>query len=543
MIDLTEKQYVGMIRTPDNPGDTLVLDNGLYELKAGYKNSLCIVVRNRVYKNKERISFDPFPLASLKNMFDNDVIVNFDVLEHTIDIVLGHLKPDSLDKLIITATPYLPSEAEMLEFLFNVYKFNEIQIGLDFIYTYHQYFDKEDCLIVAMKYSSIIVAYVADQAIADIYKINFGGKEMIDYINFIMVDKYKEFRKDYKNLVEHMRVSDDYDREALEIYNEMCSGEYGKNIFLSEVAETKTEKTAKKYKKAAQQNMVMPSIDYKLLDADDSALDGPQIKEKKKQKMVYFGTMYRLKVKIERCLQTLGEIVENQEEELEKQSNLESYILKKKNRFNKLKRELELRDKLRKDARNRKTREFQIKNKEGLLDPEEQKIKDNIADAEDEERENILVDKIDKVSNEILKLDPEFIPFYANTVEILRGDNIGRQCANIELIKWPEIPFDPSIIESEQMGLVEIFENLCLKYDVRNVLLCGGFSFIKNLDKRIESVLGSMTNSTELKIIKSGNTQTDPFYGARFSPLCPTYTREEFEKYGAETLVEMNKKY
>lgn len=540
IVDLSEKPYQNILQTPKSTNDTLVIDNGVYELKAGCLNDLCIVVRNRIYKNKEKINFEPFPLSSMKTMFDGDVIIGFDVLEHSIDLAIEHIKPNKLQNLIFTTTPCSPTAVELIDFLFSVYKFNKIQIGYDFVYSYHKYFDKEDCLIIALKYSSVIVAYIANNKIQELYKINFGGKDLIDYINFIMLDKYKNFRKDYKNLTEHIRVSDDYNKEAVNIYNDMCNGKYTKNVFLSEPLTEKVEKMTKKPKTPVKNAISLPYIDYEVLAMDDSQLNNDQLREKKKHKMAYCGTLYRLKTRIEQCFQKFKDIVENLEDELQKQDNIKNYIMKKKQRFNRLKRDLELRDKLRQDSRNKKTPEFQIKNKEGFLDADEQRIKDMIADADDEYQESLLVKTIDEVANDILRLDPDFIPFYANTVEILRGDNIGRQCVNIELIKWPEIIFQPSIIGSEQMGLTEIIENISLKYTIKNTLICGGLSFIPNLQNRIESILTALSQNGPVFVVSGSSQSSEPFYNACFSPLCPIYTREEFIKFGAEKLAERN---
>jgi actin-related protein 5 len=543
MIDLTEKQYVNICKIPTKKTDTIAIDNGVFEIKAGFINDLSIVVRNRVYKNKDKISFDPFPNSTVKTMFDNDVIINFDTLEYTMDLILGSLDPSSIENLIITSTPYSPTEVELVEYLFESYKFNKIQVGFDFIYNYHKYFKKEDCLIVDFKYSSIVVCCICDEKISEIYKVNFGGKDLLEYINYIMIAKYREFRKDYKNLAELIRVADNYEKEAVEIYNEMCNGEYKNNVFLSEMSEEKTEKETKKIKKNTASSSQLPLVNYELLAAEDNVLDKEQIKEKRRHKMIYFSTMYRLKTKIEKCFVILGENIENIKDELEKQKSLKSYIAKKKAKFNTMKRELELRDKLRKDVKNKKSREFQINYKEGALDEDEQRIKNLIADAEDEEQEERLIKSINELADSIRELDPDFIPFYANTVEILRGDNIGRQCVNVELIKWAEIMFDPSIIGSEQMGLSEIFEHVSQKHAIGNVLVCGGFSYIKNMARRIENELNALSKSGPVTMIQTENIRDDPFNGMQFSKLCPTYTRADFEKYGAKQIVERNKTF
>lgn len=530
MLDTSERQSKNIINEPkDTSNNTIIIDNGTFELKAGFRDDLCIVSRNRLYKNKERVSLEPFPSSSVKTMFDGDVVVGLDVFELTIDQVLSHLKPNSLDNLIITSTPYSPTEEEMIKLLFEVYKFNKIQIGYDFIYCYHKYFDRKDCVIVDLKYSGIIVCVIKDNAIKDIYKMNFGGKELLEYINYNMTIKYKESRKDYKGLVNYIRVSDDYEKEAISIYHEMCNGIYDRCVFLTDPVTAKnTEPQVKKSKKSVQSAMVIPQIDYQILDTPDGNLNKDELKEKRRQKMIFCSTMSRLKVKIEKLFQEFNDSISSLEDELEKQSNLSRYISRKKERFNTLKRELELRDQLRRESKNKKSREFGIKYKEGILTPEEQDIRNKIIDAEDEEQERQIIEAVDRLAAEIVELDPDFIPFFANTVEILWGDIVGRQCVNIELIKWPEIFFNPSIIGSEYMGLSEIFENVFMDNQIENVLVCGGFSFIPNIDNRIRSEIQCLLRDSKVNLVKATNPTEDPFYGCRFSELLPVYTSDQY---------------
>ncbi|KAI5169984.1 actin-related protein 5 [Pancytospora epiphaga] len=535
MVELSERQIVNTISSAGEYCDTLVIDNGVYGLRAGYKGHMSIAVRNMIYKNKDRVSFDPFPLASSKTMFDGDVLIHFDVLEQTMDMILEHIKPDKLENLIITSTPYSPTEAELIDFLFSVYRFNKIQIGTDFIYAYHKYFDGADCLIVSLKYSSIVVSYVSNGRADELYKISFGGKDLLEYINFVMADHYKDYRKDFRGLGRYMRASLNYNEEAVQIYKEMCAGNYDKNIFISDVAEVKVEHVSKKPKKSLQQApaLAIPVIDYELLDADDSQLDATQQKDKKRYRMLYYSALHRLKSNIEKSLETIGEAIKGLGDRMERQYNEASYTAKKKVQFETLKRSLELRERLRCEAKNRKTREFQIKKKVGPLGDDEQKIRDAVADAEDEEKDAIIIAQLDKLSGEILELDPNFIPYYANTVEILRGDNIGRQCINVDLIKGPEIFFHPSIIGSEEMGLAEVLEYISSGKCIRNVLVCGGFSYITDVGKRISTFLNSLSTSGDVNLVVSGDTQGEAFDGACFSPLYPVYTREEFKKHNS----------
>lgn len=531
-MDLSEKQTPNIFIQPKIKNDTIVIDNGTFEIKAGYQGDLCIIAKNKIYKNKDRVSLEPFPSASVKSMFDEDVITNFDSLEYTIDQVLDFLAPSALKNLIFTSTPASPTEHDLIEFLFEVYKFEKIQIGTDSIYSYHKYFDKQDCVVVDFKYSSILVTVIQNGEIKDTLKVGFGGKELLEYINYYMIDRYKEARKDYKGLTDYIRVSDDYSKESVEIYNEMCSGNYQRNLFLSQDSNVivKAEPTAKKAKKNVQNPLTIPIIDYMLLNTPDESLNSEQIKEKRRFKLIFSSTLARFKAKIQSLFTQLDNCIAEQEEELEKLTNLKNYIAKKKAKFQGLKRELELREQIRKNSKLRKTREFQVRNKEGVLTEEEQAMKNRILDAEDEEQENALISDIDRIALEIVSLDPEFIPYYANTVEILRGDNIGRQCVNVELIKFPEIFFDPSIVGSEQMGLKEIFENVFSTYQIENVLLCGGFSFMKNLENRIRTEVQQLLFSGNVNLIRSSDPQKDPFHGACFSKFYPVYTRNNYKK-------------
>ena len=117
-MDLSEKQTPNIFIQPKIKNDTIVIDNGTFEIKAGYLGDLCIIAKNKIYKNKDRVSLEPFPSASVKSMFDEDVITNFDSLEYTIDQVLDFLAPSALKNLIFTSTPTSPTEHDLIEFLF-----------------------------------------------------------------------------------------------------------------------------------------------------------------------------------------------------------------------------------------------------------------------------------------------------------------------------------------------------------------------------------------------------------------------------------------
>ena len=540
MVDLSEIPYAVTFNKPTKPSNTIVVDNGLYEIKAGYLSDPCIVALNRIFRYKERVSMESFPQSTMKSMFEDDIIANFDTLETTIDIILTHLQPSNISNLLFTAAPNLPTEPDLIDFLFKTYKFDKIQIGTDYLYAYHHYFKDENAVIIAVKHSSIVVSYISDCKEIEIFKSNFGIKKLTEYINMVMTDRYRNYRMDYSRLIEHIRVSKDYNRESVEIYNEICKGNNKRNLIIKNRVKETEQESIKKTKKQPS-TIQIPEIDYELLELDDKELEPERLKEKRKNKSVLVTTMGRLRIRIETQLKELASRVEMIEDELERRRNPKQHLELKKGRFYELIRKLELRAKLRQDAHDRKTREFQIKIKEGVLEPNEQYIREQIHEAENEEIEKDLIRQADLLAAEIVAQDDEFVPFYANTVELLRGDTMGVQCVNVELIKWAEILFDPSIIGSEMMGLSEIFENLSATYTIKNVLVCGGFAHLPGLAERCMEELNSFSKTGPVNMVVSKDPKLDPFNGACFSSILPVYTRDEYDKYGAQQLVAMKK--
>lgn len=127
--DTAERPYSARFVKPAKRSNTIVIDNGTYELRAGFMNDdnivdykiidsnnkgkdnknktrkvntqnaqnipkekykfpnlLNIAVKNKIYRTRDKVSFEPFPLANSRLQFDADVIVNFDALEQTIDL-------------------------------------------------------------------------------------------------------------------------------------------------------------------------------------------------------------------------------------------------------------------------------------------------------------------------------------------------------------------------------------------------------------------------------------------------------------------------
>ncbi|KAG5859651.1 hypothetical protein KMI_05g08330 [Encephalitozoon hellem] len=520
--------------------DTIVIDNGSYECKAGYSGGAPqMVFKNVLYRHKAVSSIENFQGASAKTMFDGDVVTNFEVLEYVIDEILEYLKPEKLKNLIFTEKIFSPTHTELVKFLFDVYGFEKIQVGVDSYYSYLWNLGREDCMIIDISHSATTCLVIQSEQIVDVYKINFGGKAGGEYLSAVMFNKFFDSKKNYRGLIPYLRCSPDYSKESVEILEELKAGNYSRNYFLDEELEALKEKPVDKKHKvhaAPSTSGSMPEIDMRLLNTADSDLDVEGIKEKKKQKILYHSTLHRLKTRIDKCLERLSSHILCMEDEKEKLVDLEGFIGKKKAELEVLKRELEIRSKLRRDAKNRKTYEFQVRFKEGELTSDERILAEKIRDAEDLDKENKILESLKGLVTQIKELDPYFEPYTADTVDLLNGHFIGRMNVNVDLLKIPEILFSPSIIGLDQMGLTEIMDDVSRKYRVKKVLLTGGFSQIKGIDVRIKDEMTSMSFVGEVEVIRASDPIGDPFKGARFSDAFPIYTLEDYNRLGPDYL-------
>ncbi|KAL6122898.1 Arp5 [Nucleospora cyclopteri] len=524
-----ENKYTSIIKTPKKIKDTIIIDNGTYEIKCGYEKDLCMVFKNQIFKNKRKAEFEAFPSSQKQTMFEDDCIVNTEVFGLIADKIVQQLKGEKATKLILTITPHLPTKEILLDYLFSNYKFDTIQLGYDFIYSYLNNYNDEDCLIFSFSYSAVFVAYVKDKRIDFLQKVPIGASDLVEYINKALHLYYKDFKKDYSSLIKHMRVAEDYKKESIQIYEEMCQGNYQRCLFLTEEIKQEEQETAKKLKESTVKVLEMPEIDYRVLETEDAELNSEEKKMKKKLKIIFFATMARVKMKIAQTLEKMKHVIEENCDELEKITDLNKFIQTKKSKFEAMKKNLKARENLRKNAKNRKTREFIIKNKEANLTQEELEIQQQIFDAEDMDQEDELISKLNEAAALIKSLDPDFIPFYANTVEIIRGDNLGRQCVNIDLIKWPEILFNPSILRKQEMGVSEIIENVTRKYKVENAFITGGLCHLKGLKQRIYNEIICRLSDGKLNIKVAKNSQTEAFEGARFSDFFETFLKKDWK--------------
>lgn len=524
------EMYKNKIKNINN--ETIFIDNGTYEIKAGVENELGLITTNFAYKKGKNIQFDVVSGSTKISMFDYDIVSQIDVAEHIFKLVFDNLNVETKNKkLVLTITPEMPTTEEFVQMLFTTFQFKQISLGYDFVFAFRKYFKTEDVLIVNISASNTFVCFIKNREIVYLHKLEFGATELLEYIKNTMQFRFKDFRKEYALLLNKAKVAYDFQTESIDVLHSMYAGKYDKTVFLEDkktvshdtisVVATNNE-TVKKSKE-----FVLPEIDIDLVFANDEDLDAEKLTEKKRQKLMYFSTLARLKTKVKQEIGHMEDVVDENVEELEKSTNFEKYLKRKKEKFEELKKVLKDREILRKNANNRKTLESVIKHKEKNFTDEEQELQNKIFDAEDMGKEQELIDELNDRVKKILEMDPDFVPFYASTVEILRGENINRECIAAEPLKWGEIFFNPAILKMNQMGLSELFQDVSKQFSIENVFITGGLAHMSGLKERVykELICRSKTGKINIKVCE--NTQTDAFYGAHEDFCIKTYNNSK----------------
>lgn len=225
-----------MEKLPYKKSSTVVIDNGTFEIKAGYSSNINIRFENCFYKDTEGIKFTNTRNIKHKyTPFTMDLVSGFHVLEQNFDQIFEYLGVKECENLIITDAIYSPTRQDLIDFLFKVYRFKKIQVGVDDIYSY-LYNTSEICtsLIIGIGHSSVTCYLLKNQKIADVYKINYGGKLALNYLSNIIRYKHKEYNFECSKLLKKLKCAIDYDSEVLKIVDNMRKQDYKDNIILLE---------------------------------------------------------------------------------------------------------------------------------------------------------------------------------------------------------------------------------------------------------------------------------------------------------------------
>ncbi|RVD91241.1 actin-like protein [Tubulinosema ratisbonensis] len=205
--------------------ETVVIDNGTSELRAGYENKLLLKIPNKYYKLKDKISFGPLIGSAEKTMFDNEVITNFENFENILDHTFKQIELKDPVNLIITEKFFTPdySRIKVLESVFELYNFKKFQFGNDAIYSFYKNKVLTPCLIFSFSNSMTSFINISDK-IRNVTNLNFGGKQSKKYIQEMLNTRYsiKKITDDMVNeVLFNLKVCENYEKETVELYFKM----------------------------------------------------------------------------------------------------------------------------------------------------------------------------------------------------------------------------------------------------------------------------------------------------------------------------------
>lgn len=579
-------------------GATVVIDNGSFECKAGYQGDMVLRFPNKFFKLKDHISFDYINGYAEKFMFDNDVVTNFENMEIIFDRVFSKIKLLEPNGLILTERPFTPnfSRKRTLETVFELYRFQKLQLGIDAVYSMHQNKVHGPAAVISLSHSSADVICV-DKKIRQVFRLGFGAKQCRKYIAMMLCNKYPRLRTTDEVVDEvlmNLRVCEDYDRECLDILERARRREFVDDYAPSFLQEAGPDESAD-----GRENRSV-SRGASLLGND--ACDGRAPKDKKSEdkcavsaessracestRALYRGETHTQggAAKPDRSIGINTDTREQQEDGEEpgmadaaEGDAADARDDERKDRIAYFSLVYRLKQRVAKELGRLSRRistsmdRYEIKTDfHGYL--ERMKCKLHLLKRELKQRENILREVKNKKSvfarvkgkstEAVLSRDEEEVlsrVLWAEDEEnhsrILQDI---RECTetirqhvpdfepfetptsrvlqgiSIERRKIPEIIFEPSIINLNGIGLSEVLEIT----RARSIFITGGFSQIAGLDKRIQFEAQSLVSGGVLSVRRAKDPVYDAFFGAHFSPILPVFTLKDYEELGAEYLVE-----
>ncbi|ODV92047.1 hypothetical protein CANCADRAFT_81427 [Tortispora caseinolytica NRRL Y-17796] len=334
----------------------------------------------------------------------------------------------------------------------------------------------------------------------------------------------------------------------------------------------------------------MPKTD--LLDIPDEQLTDDQIKEKKAQKLQKANWDARMRAKKEKMeAKALAEIQEREDEELRK-NNLERWLDLRRKELSELVDRLKEKERLKTDLSNKRSIASQQRMKNianlasdsskgkrgrgkddddtfGANDDDWGVYRDIAANESDEEEEEQEIYKeVERIEQLLLKYDESFTQestlAHANDTTkgliniFLRGgqafDPESKAEAyqlhlNVERIKVPEILFQPSMAGVDQAGIAEIVSNILNIGDLfstnsYDTFLTGGFSLLRNLDRRLHNeLIGMLPWKSQLNVRRAADPIGDAWRGmsswaSEKSSSQYFVTKAQYDEMGSDYAIE-----
>ncbi|UZJ54615.1 hypothetical protein CBS101457_003935 [Exobasidium rhododendri] len=197
-------------------GTPLIIDNGSYELRAGFATASTstaptLSFENVVSKFRERKTNKSFMLAGsdcfadtqsragVKSAFDGDVVTNMDIMENVLDYAFLHLGINSSTvnhPILMTETLCNPTHSRTLmnELMFETYQVPSICYGLDSLFSAYQNGISDGLVISSGRNSTTLLPMLDGKGMVDFSKrLNWGGQQASEYLLKLVQLKYPAF--------------------------------------------------------------------------------------------------------------------------------------------------------------------------------------------------------------------------------------------------------------------------------------------------------------------------------------------------------------
>ncbi|XP_071948092.1 actin-related protein 5-like [Antedon mediterranea] len=207
-----EHDYTVDIKTNKVP---LIIDNGSYQCRAGWatEDNPRLIFRNLVAKQRSKkdvinetyIGNDITNIEvvrwMLKNHFDRDVVVNYDLQEQVFDHVFSHLGIEGQGSLehpiVLMEAVCNPNHSRQLmnELLFECYRVPSVSLGVDALYSLYNNRPesmKFDGIILSSGYqTSHVLPFVNGKLdVTQCRRINVGGSQSVAFLHRLLQLKY-----------------------------------------------------------------------------------------------------------------------------------------------------------------------------------------------------------------------------------------------------------------------------------------------------------------------------------------------------------------
>lgn len=573
----------------------LAIDNGTSECKAGFagespriktkshvlrvkeKNGGAFYITEEAKQRKEYAA----STATLKSMFDGPVVYNYEIFKGTLQALIKDLGAKDVKHIIITECFLNPKlfKSQALSVMFDTLGFETVRFGYDFVYAYEHNLKHNRNMslstesprgfcdvVISMGHQGITTVPVDPVRKKILYHhaslLSFGGHLAQKVLHQSLAAKYygtgtRIQREEVDPFLCSLFVAQEYFQDLRRI---LLTGEH--EVKLEPREKNQVRDKPPRSKRATKRKTVQPPEEAEpesgspveepaaqedlpeYLPLKKEVFMSPQELAQKKlrrDKLIKGAVEHRTKQKLARILDRIEKHVAALEEKLLIATNPLKLVRHRRARVEELEKELKKRTFIRNELKNKKSPYSLALLKQSLLSQdavagqthEDNRYLQEIKEAQLEDTG--ILDELEALDHFLLQNDKTYRKKEDNICDRIRdglqlpkgGVNI-----NIELVRTPEVIFNPSIIGIDQPGLPESLSDIFQVYDIRNILINGGFSQIRGLKERIEKeIRGLRYFPNEPSVVMALDPVYDAFLGmSEDSEYFPVYTRDAYVK-------------